>query len=92
LTLGIVIQARMGSTRLPGKVLKPIAGKPLLDHVLGRLESLQHTAQLVVATSTSVLDDQIAARRMSLVAIFIAQIISVFSMWCASLATIPLPM
>lgn len=60
----------MGSTRLPGKVLKPIAGKPLLDHVLGRLESLQHTAQLVVATSTSVLDDQIAAHCHNRVACF----------------------
>lgn len=61
MTLGIVIQARMGSSRLPGKVLMPIAGKPLLDHVLGRLEALEHAAQVVVATSTSELDQQIAA-------------------------------
>ena len=36
-----VIQARMGSTRLPGKVLKPIAGKPLLWHIVHRLKRSQ---------------------------------------------------
>lgn len=41
----------MGSTRLPGKVLKPIAGKALLDHVLGRLSQLKYPAKVVVATS-----------------------------------------
>lgn len=38
----------------------PIAGKPLLDHVLGRLEALKHAAQVVVATTATELDDQIA--------------------------------
>ena len=33
-----VIQARMGATRLPGKVLKPIAGEPLLWHIVHRLK------------------------------------------------------
>lgn len=41
----------MGSTRLPGKVLRPIAGQALLSHVLGRLSQLQHPAGIVVATS-----------------------------------------
>lgn len=57
--LGIIIQARMGSTRLPGKVMRPIAGKPLLAHVLGRLAGLQHDAMVVVATSLSPADDEI---------------------------------
>jgi spore coat polysaccharide biosynthesis protein SpsF len=60
MSLGIVIQARMGSTRLPGKVLRPIAGKPLLGHVLGRLTLLQHPATVVVATSTLPQDDVIS--------------------------------
>jgi len=60
MSLGIVIQARMGSTRLPGKVLRPIAGKPLLGHVVGRLARLRHPAFVVVATSTSPQDDAIS--------------------------------
>jgi spore coat polysaccharide biosynthesis protein SpsF len=51
LSIGVIIQARMGSTRLPGKVLKPIAGKALLDHVLGRLSLLKYPVKVVVATS-----------------------------------------
>ena len=57
--LGIIIQARMGSTRLPGKVLRLIAGLPLLGHVLGRLKMLHHSAVVVVATSTLAQDDVI---------------------------------
>lgn len=60
MTLGVVTQARMGSTRLPGKVLRPIAGKPLLAHVTGRLGELRHAALTVVATSTLAKDDAIA--------------------------------
>ena len=58
--IGVIIQARMGSTRLPGKVLKPIAGKALLDHVLGRLSLLTHPVNVVVATSHLLQDDAIA--------------------------------
>lgn len=50
----------MGSTRLPGKVLTPIAGKPLLDHVLGRLYQLEYPIKMVVATSNLPQDDAIA--------------------------------
>jgi len=51
----------MGSTRLPGKVLKPIAARPLLAHVVGRLEMLQHPHRIVVATSELAADNAIAA-------------------------------
>lgn len=60
MTVGVIIQARMGSTRLPGKALKPIAGKVLLDHVLGRLALLRIPVQVVVATSDLQQDDVIA--------------------------------
>ena len=54
-----VIQARMGSTRLPGKVLKPIAGKPLLWHIVHRLKRSSFIEQIAVATSTNPRDDAI---------------------------------
>ncbi len=60
MTVGIIIQARMGSTRLPGKVLMPIAGKVLLDHVLGRLSLLTYPVKVVVATSNLPRDGAIA--------------------------------
>lgn len=60
MSVGIIIQARMGSTRLPGKVLKPVAGKALLDHVLGRLSLLAYPVKVVIATSDLPHDDVIA--------------------------------
>ena len=60
MSVGVIIQARMGSTRLPGKVLKPIAGKALLDHVLGRLSLLACPIKVVVATSDLPQDNAIA--------------------------------
>ncbi len=58
---GVIIQARMGSTRLPGKVLMPIAGKVLLEHVLGRLATLRLPVLAVVATSDLEQDDAVEA-------------------------------
>lgn len=52
-----VIQARMSSTRLPGKVLLPIAGRAVLAHVRDRLSFCTTLSEIVVATSTDVSDD-----------------------------------
>jgi spore coat polysaccharide biosynthesis protein SpsF len=49
----------MGSKRLPGKVLLPINGTPLLGHVIGRLKELNILTQIVVATSDHDRDDAI---------------------------------
>ena len=54
-----IIQARMGSTRLPGKVLMDIAGKPMLQHIIERLELVKNIDEIVVATSTSEDDNKI---------------------------------
>lgn len=58
--IGIVIQARMGSTRLPGKVLLPIGDRPLLGHIVMRLTRLQNPVPIVIATSTDSRDDAVA--------------------------------
>ena len=54
-----VIQARMGSTRLPGKVLKPIAGQPLLWHIVHRLKKCRSLQDIAVATTTNPADEAI---------------------------------
>jgi spore coat polysaccharide biosynthesis protein SpsF len=56
-----VIQARMRSTRLPGKVLQNVAGKPLLWHVLHRLRKSEWIGTLCVATTTDPADDPLVA-------------------------------
>jgi spore coat polysaccharide biosynthesis protein SpsF len=54
-----IIQARMGSTRLPGKVLRPVAGRPLLWHIVHRLKKSHLIDAVAVATTTNPLDDAI---------------------------------
>lgn len=47
-----IVQARMGSTRLPNKVMKPIAGVPMIELLLARLSRCEKIHQIVLATST----------------------------------------
>jgi spore coat polysaccharide biosynthesis protein SpsF len=53
------VQARMGSTRLPGKVMKTVLGKPLLGYLIDRLKRVKHQNTLVIATTTHSKDDPI---------------------------------
>jgi spore coat polysaccharide biosynthesis protein SpsF (cytidylyltransferase family) len=55
-----IIQARTSSTRLPGKVLMPMAGRAVLGHVLDRLSSCTMLSEVVVAKSTDASDDVLA--------------------------------
>ncbi len=54
-----IVQARMGSTRLPGKVLLDLAGKTVLGRVVERLRRVAAITAVVVATTDSVRDDAI---------------------------------
>lgn len=49
--IAAIVQARMGSSRLPGKVMKEILGKPLLWHLVSRLKKARLIDNIVIATS-----------------------------------------
>lgn len=57
--IGAIVQARMGSTRLPGKVMKPIAGQPMFWHVVQRLRRSKFINEIIVASSTKKADQVI---------------------------------
>ena len=52
-----LITARLKSTRLPGKILLPIKGKPLLVHMLDRIKNAQKIDKIVICTSINPQDD-----------------------------------
>lgn len=54
-----IIQARMGSERLPGKVLKEVEKKPLLWHVFNRTKASKYIENVIIATSLNTKDDAI---------------------------------
>jgi spore coat polysaccharide biosynthesis protein SpsF len=56
-----ILQARMSSTRLPGKVLRPILGRPMLSWQIDRIKRSKTIDRLVVATSLEASDDAIQA-------------------------------
>ena len=58
--VGIIIQARMSSSRLPGKVMKEVLARPLLAYQLDRLKEVRNAESIVVATSLNDDDDVIA--------------------------------
>lgn len=57
----LIVQARMTSTRLPGKVLLPLAGVPMLTRLVERLRRVQRASGIVIATTTNATDEPIAA-------------------------------
>ena len=60
----LITQARSGSTRLPGKVLKEINGKTLLQIHLDRLKKCKSVSEIIVATTTNN-EDQIIFYKLS---------------------------
>lgn len=57
----VIIQARMGSTRLPGKILKPLGTTDVLTYVTSRCKQIQSVKDVIVATSTLPQDDVVEA-------------------------------
>jgi glutamate-1-semialdehyde aminotransferase/spore coat polysaccharide biosynthesis protein SpsF (cytidylyltransferase family) len=55
-----IVQARMGSSRFPGKTLADLAGRPMLVQVVDRVRQARSVERVVVATSTAATDDSIA--------------------------------
>ncbi len=49
--IDIIVEARMRSSRLPGKVLLPAAGKPLLGHMIERLRRIKHVRHIIIAST-----------------------------------------
>ena len=60
-----IVQARMSSSRLPGKVLLDIRGQPMLDRVVERLSRASLVQDVVVATTTDPADDTLSSYCMS---------------------------
>jgi spore coat polysaccharide biosynthesis protein SpsF len=57
--IAAIVQARMGSTRLPGKTMADICGKPLLEHVIERVKHSKLISEIIVATTDKKKDDKI---------------------------------
>ncbi len=54
-----ILQGRLGSTRLPGKVLLPLAGKPVMLHVYERIKHCLNIEKIIIATTTNKRDEAI---------------------------------
>jgi spore coat polysaccharide biosynthesis protein SpsF len=55
----VIVQARIGSTRLPAKVLRPVLGKPLLAYQVERLRRAKQANAVVLATTSDDADEQL---------------------------------
>ncbi len=59
--IAVIVQARLGSTRLPGKVLAEIAGRPMLAHVVERAMDIPYVTEVIIASTTNPADGAIVA-------------------------------
>lgn len=66
MTVVAIVQARMGSSRFPKKVMRPIQGRPMIELLLERLSRSTRIDQLILATSDQAQDDQLASHVESL--------------------------
>ena len=68
--IAVILQARTGSTRLPGKVLKKILGKPMLERMIERLKRAKTIDKIILATTINRKDAALSkiAKRQKIVA------------------------
>jgi spore coat polysaccharide biosynthesis protein SpsF len=59
MSIAVIIQARMGSNRLPGKVMKMIKGKTIIEHIIDRVKCCSMVDDIIIATTTNIQDDLI---------------------------------
>ena len=55
--IGLIIQARMNSSRLPGKVMLKVCSKPLIDILIERVKKAKKVDEIIIATTTNKKDD-----------------------------------
>ncbi|HEX4710642.1 MAG TPA: glycosyltransferase family protein [Phenylobacterium sp.] len=85
-----ILQARMSSSRLPGKVMAPVLGEPMIGRQVERLRRSRRIDKLVVATSTDPSDDPLAAYCEGLdLAVFRGALDDVLERYRAALALYP---
>lgn len=85
-----VLQARMSSSRLPGKVLAPVLGQPMIARQIERLRRSRRIDELVVATSVDASDDPLAAACAEVgVPVFRGDLQDVLSRFCLVLEARP---
>ena len=60
MNITLILQARMNSSRFPGKVLKIIENKTMLEHIIERINNCKNITNIIVATTINNLDDNIA--------------------------------
>ena len=87
-----IVQARMGSSRFPGKSLSPFAGSTLLEHILTRLGQAERGFDVVVATTDHPEDDAIVERcREGGIACFRGSPADVLERFAACVESLPAP-
>ena len=57
--IGSIIEARMSSTRLPGKVLLKVKNKTILDHLVKRIKLVNKINKIIISTTTNKIDQKI---------------------------------
>lgn len=57
--IAAIIQARLGSTRLPNKIMEEICGKPMIWHIVNRLKTSKKIEKIILATTLNSFDDKI---------------------------------